>query len=111
MNFDVRHRAVEAKELEIGDRVIVKDLDREERVEKQIGERDYQLTNNIRRNRYNCNPLVDNDINSNVPSNETDSISPRNIPAQTPERNVNLEPMMRRSTRIIHKPARYNEER
>ena len=55
--YDNRHNTIEARELNYGDKVVVKDLNREEIVRHKIGDRDYQLSNNIRRNRINLNPI------------------------------------------------------
>ena len=50
VNYHNRHNNTEARDLNYGHKVVVKDLNREEIVRHKIGDRDYQQSNNIRRN-------------------------------------------------------------
>ena len=127
VQFDNRHKAIEAKVLERGEEVWVKDLNRKETVVDKLGDRDYRVTSGIRRNNIHLNHLpINNDITNEIPSPITSTFCPRkpevisvenptevtNTLKNTEPTAVNLETNnesipLRRSTRTIRKPDRY----
>ena len=67
VQFDNRHKAIEAKVLERGEEVWVKDLNRKETVVDKLGDRDYRVTSGIRRNNIRLNHLpINNDITNEI---------------------------------------------